>query len=352
MSTPTASYAGKSDLQFIPAARTGLRLTAFFIGGLLGLALLIGLVIRADAVAILQTLGLAGWALLWLVPYRALYFLLYAIGWLDLLRPCDRERRAGLGYLFWVTSVREAIDRLLPVASVGGSVAGVRLLRWRHLPGAPVSASVIVEILLTVCVLYLFTAVGLFLLFNLHAAGEDYRRVLLGFLFGLPVPIAAVLLLRNGSVFARLQRLLRPLVGQGAMSAGAAALDRELRASLSRGWTLLGVGSLQFVAVTSAAFEVWLVLRLCGHPVGAGAALILESMTQALRHVAFIVPAGIGVQEAGLVVFGHVLGIGSDLALAVSMAKRMREILCGLPPLLSWQWLEGRRLHSLPRRPT
>jgi hypothetical protein len=33
------------------------------------------------------------------------------------------------------------------------------------------------------------------------------------------------------------------------------------------------------------------------------------------------------------------------------MAKRMREILCGLPPLLSWQWLEGRRLHGLPRRP-
>jgi hypothetical protein len=51
------------------------------------------------------------------------------------------------------------------------------------------------------------------------------------------------------------------------------------------------------------------------------------------------------------VVFGHVLGIGSDLALAVSMAKRMREILCGLPPLLSWQWLEGRRVHSLPRPP-
>jgi hypothetical protein len=25
----------------------------------------------------------------------------------------------------------------------------------------------------------------------------------------------------------------------------------------------------------------------------------------------------------------------------------MRELLCGLPSLLSWQWLEGRRLHGL-----
>ena len=28
---------------------------------------------------------------------------------------------------------------------------------------------------------------------------------------------------------------------------------------------------------------------------------MLESMTQAMRHVAFIVPAGLGVQEAGFV---------------------------------------------------
>jgi hypothetical protein len=30
----------------------------------------------------------------------------------------------------------------------------------------------------------------------------------------------------------------------------------------------------------------------------------------------------------------------------------MREVLCGLPPLASWQWLEGRRLQSLVRNPS
>jgi hypothetical protein len=75
-----------------------------------------------------------------------------------------------------------------------------------------------------------------------------------------------------------------------------------------------------------------------------GTALILESMTQTMRHLAFVVPAGLGVQEATLVLFGHVLGVGSELALAVSMVKRVREVLCGLPSLASWQWLEARRL--------
>ena len=42
------------------------------------------------------------------------------------------------------------------------------------------------------------------------------------------------------------------------------------------------------------------------------------------------------------------MDIGTEeLALSVSMAKRMREVLCGLPSLLSWQWMEGRRLRAV-----
>jgi putative membrane protein len=315
-------------------------------GALLGIALLVFLAVRADLGAMLHTLNLAGARLLWLLPYRMLYFLLYAIGWFALLRPYDSNRRAGLGYVVWVTSVREAVDRLLPVASVGGSFVGVRLLRWRGIPAAGAGATVIAEILLTLIVLYIFTATGLLLLSDLGGTGHTYRRLLFGFLLSLPAPALMVLVLRYGSVFQRMESFLRPMVGESAMSAGAASLDHEVRATLGRGWTLLFAGALQLVAVVSSSFEVWFAMRLFGHPVGVTAALVLESLTQAARHVAFIVPAGVGVQEAGLVLFGHLLGISGELALAVSMAKRVREVLCGLPPLISWQWLEGRRVRS------
>jgi putative membrane protein len=325
---------------------------AGYIGGLLGLTLLVALVLRADLPAMLQALASAGWPLLWLIPYRAPYFLLFAIGWFYLLRPYDPEGRAGLGYLFWVTSVREAIDRLLPVASVGGGVVGVRLVRWRGIAAAPISATVIVEIVLTLIGSYAFTAVGLILLLEMSPTGAQYHRFLLIFLISLPAPAAMVLLLRYGSVFARLEKFLGPLVGVSALSEGAASLDRELRACFKRWRSLLLAGLLQFAALVMGSFEVWFALRLFGHPVAAGTALILESMTQAMRHVAFVVPAGLGVQEATLVLFGHALGISSELALAVSMAKRIREVLCGLPSLLSWQWVEGRRLRRLVRDPS
>ena len=34
---------------------------------------------------------------------------------------------------------------------------------------------------------------------------------------------------------------------------------------------------------------------------------------------------------------GHVLGVGSDVATALSLAKRMHEIIFGLPALAVWQ---------------
>ena len=84
-----------------------------------------------------------------------------------------------------------------------------------------------------------------------------------------------------------------------------------------------------------------------GHPVGLGAAIAIEALTQATRHATFMVPAGLGVQEAGVMLFGYLAGVSGEVALSLALVKRMREILFGVPALLSWQWFEiancGRR---------
>jgi uncharacterized membrane protein YbhN (UPF0104 family) len=153
-------------------------------------------------------------------------------------------------------------------------------------------------------------------------------------------------LLRNGSLFERMHGFLLGLVGTSPLSEGAASLDREIRAILSHHRALLATGFLQFFALLSGSFEIWFALRLFGHPVDWRVAIVLESLTQAIRHVAFVIPAGLGVQEAGLIIFGQTLGIDAELALAVSMAKRLREVLLGVVSLLSWQWTEARQIHK------
>lgn len=313
---------------------------ALYVGALVGLALLVLLAVRVDLAAMVHVLTLAKWPLLWLLPYRAFYFVPYTLGWAILLRGTTGAHNAGLGYLFWVTTVREGIDRLLPVASVGGGVVGVRLLRWRGLPAAQVGASIIVEILLTLFAVYLFFVVGVLLLFHGGDSIREHSRLLLALVVTLPVPLGTAWLLRYGT------RYLFGLVGSNSLPESVAVLDRAIRATLHRHRALLVTGFLQFGGLLSGSFEIWFVLRLFGHPVGWRAAIVVESLTQAVRHIAFVIPAGLGVQEAALVVFGRTFGIDAELALALSMAKRVREVLLGVVSLLSWQWMEGRHIHQ------
>jgi putative membrane protein len=318
--------------------------TPAYVGAVLGVVALIIVAVHADFPAMLRTLSSGGPAVFWLIPYRGLFFLLYAIGWAALLKASEPAHHIGLGYVFWATTVRDAVDRLLPVASVGGSVVGVRLLQWRGISGAVAGATVIVEILLTLVAVYLFTALGLVMLAEHGAAGHQYHRVVLVFLLSLPVPAVMMAILKNGAFLKRVKALIHSWVGEGAMSRATESVDREVRALLYRPRALIFAGALQLVALVSGAFEIWFALWLFDHPVSIGAAVMLESMTQAIRHVAFVVPAGLGVQEAGLVLFGHIVGISGEMALAVGMVKRIRELAWGLPTLIGWQWAEGRRL--------
>jgi putative membrane protein len=314
---------------------------AAYIGGLLGLTLLIVLVLHADLPVMVRVWHMTSAAVLWVVPYRIVYFACYALGWRALLRPFN-HRKAGLGYILWVTTVREGVDRLLPVANVGGSVVSVRLLRWRGLSAVSTTATIITEVVLTLAAVYLLGALGTMILLSLSPGGNHHALITV-LLVSLPVPVVFFLLLRYGRIFPRLERFLSPLVGLSGADA-AATLDADLKNCLRRVPTLVLVEALEFVALLSAAFEIWWGLRLFDHPVSASASIMLEGLSQAARHLAFVVPAGLGVQEGALVLFGHAIGISTELSLTISAVKRMREILCGLPPLAAWQWLEGRHL--------
>jgi hypothetical protein len=71
---------------------------------------------------------------------------------------------------------------------------------------------------------------------------------------------------------------------------------------------------------------------------------MLESLTYAMRSAAFFVPSGWGVQEGAYVVLGAMVGLSPGTALALSLAKRAREITIGVPALLTWQAIETRAL--------
>jgi uncharacterized membrane protein YbhN (UPF0104 family) len=81
-----------------------------------------------------------------------------------------------------------------------------------------------------------------------------------------------------------------------------------------------------------------------GHPLSLGDALIIESLIQALSSSAFVVPGALGVQEGGFMVIGALVGLGPDVALALALGRRARDIMLLLPALIAWQVGLARRL--------
>jgi hypothetical protein len=65
--------------------------------------------------------------------------------------------------------------------------------------------------------------------------------------------------------------------------------------------------------------------------------LLLESLGQAIRGAGFAIPGALGIQEGGYLLLAPLAGMPPSAALALSLAKRTRELLLGLPGLLYLQ---------------
>jgi hypothetical protein len=72
--------------------------------------------------------------------------------------------------------------------------------------------------------------------------------------------------------------------------------------------------------------------------------LVIESMLYAARSLAFAVPNAVGVQEGAYILLGAGFGLTPEMALALSLLKRARDLTIGLPALVAWQLLESGRL--------
>jgi putative membrane protein len=320
-----------------------------YLTGCAGFLLLIGLVVHEGLPDVLQAFARAGWLLLLLVPARLVPLAFDAQGWRILLEPIDRQRRATLPFLLWVAAVREAIGRLLPAAGIGGEVVGIRLSRLRLDDTTAVAATVIVEILITLAVQYLFCGLGIVLI-TLTAPGiGQVWTISVGLLLSLPIPVVVFFLLRHGAAFERIEAFARQLLGvknRFAMRLDGARLDSEVHRLFSQPGRLAQTLAWQLAGYVIGSAETWFALKLLGHPVDIGAAIAIEALTQAVRHATFIVPGGLGVQEAGVILLAGLAGVSGDVALSLALIKRMREILFGVPALLSWQWVETHQLRQ------
>lgn len=311
------------------------------LSALAGAVLAVVLILREGVHPLLSVLAGAGPWLLITVPVHLLFLFFDVLAWRKLI-----PGRTQLVDLLGIATVREAVNRLLPVAGIGGEVLGVRLLALRGIDFPQAAASVLVEVVLTLLATLAFALLGLACLLSLQVKLPNGASLALAVAALAGSGGGCLWLLLNGSLFSRLTRMVAkssaiPGVAEAWADRGA-RLDEAIREVLSKPKALVGALTWQIIGLLVTAAESFLALRLIGSSISFAGAVSLEGLFGVIRTLTFFVPAELGVQEASLLGFGALLGVSPVQALALSLAKRLRVLLLGVPSLLTWQWFEYR----------
>jgi putative membrane protein len=108
-------------------------------------------------------------------------------------------------------------------------------------------------------------------------------------------------------------------------------------------WRLWTSGAWHLASWFLGVLEIWAALYVLGVPVTFAEALVIEGLGQAVKGLGFAIPGALGVQEGGLILVCGLFGIAAPEALALSLVRRLRDIVHGVPALAVWHRIEGRR---------
>ena len=196
-----------------------------------------------------------------------------------------------------------------------------------------------------------FTLIGIGLLFY-RGKHEAVTELATG-LGIIALLVTGFCLAQKRGIFGSLVSVLCRLAGsrdRQILVGGASALDKAVWSVYRRRLNLLAASLSRLCGWIVGSGEVWLALYFLGASPGLKEALLLESLGQAVRAAAFFVPGAFGIQEGGFIILGGLIGLSPELSLALSLTKRVRELLLGLPGLAAWQIAEGQRLWLRCRR--
>jgi putative membrane protein len=313
-----------------------------FIITVLGLALAWYLLTHAGWRAVwtaAATVGWGGFALLCLAAL--LVFLILGPAWYVLL-PASFGLQVWL--FIWARMVRDGASEALPFSQVGGMVLGARAAILHGVSSRVAAASMIVDVTTEMLAQIAYIALGIMVLTAQVPHTPTARSFMMLFSIAMMIAVAAggafVALQRHGHHWVARKLAPRLIPGSAAYAASMAeTLDTIYESPLRFVASLL----LHLCGWIASAAGTWLAFRLTGHPIEFSWVIMIESLVYAARSAVFVVPNALGVQEAAYALLTPLVGVGKEIGLAVSLLKRARDIAIGIPIVLIWQAMEGRR---------
>jgi putative membrane protein len=303
----------------------------------IGVLLFVGVLLSQDLPAILATLGHAGWGLLLVALFHLLPLVIDALAICVLIG--RNSSRSPLRDSLLARWIGESANSLMPAGQLGGPVLMARHLAQRGLPMEEAAAAITVSTTLQTFAQIAFALLGAVALGTqtTHFSPAALRTAALIASAFLAIQVGGFYLIQRRGLFSKLMSAVRRLSRKRDWSqwvAQAQAIDLAVQATYRRNRAVSASFVLSLAGWIVGTGEVFLIGGFLGTPVSWRDAFVLESLGQAIRGAGFAIPGALGVQEGGYLLLAPLAGLAPDAALALSLAKRARELLLGAPGLL------------------
>jgi putative membrane protein len=318
---------------------------AVYAFGLGGAALLTYLIMRQGASQVGAALAQAGLGLVCITAIHPIRVLADTAGWQVLV-----PRRHRLPWLtaLWMHWLGESVSDVLPAARIGGDIVTARLAAIHGMSPRIAAASVLADVTICAFCKVAFVLIGLVLLVAATGKTALVGPTVIGVLIG-GAAIGIFYLLQRRGIFrgaAILASRLRE--SWSSLEQHGEAVDRTVRRLYSRKRAVIGCCLFALISWLIGAGEVWIAFIGLGAQISFWTVIILETVTQAIRGVTFLVPGALGIQEGGYLVVARIVNISGSTALAAALVRRARELILGIPGAFIWQLIEAR--HALKTR--
>ncbi|WP_250489908.1 flippase-like domain-containing protein [Caballeronia sp. INML2] len=309
--------------------------------------------------SVASTLAAAGWGLVAVAAFHFVPLVIDAVAISVLF--ADRQRDVSLLDALLARWAGESVNSLMPAGQIGGPMLMVRYLAQRGMRARDAAAVITVSTTMQTVAQLIFALIGVVLLTG-YAAGGSSSTVTIAVLSVIGViglMIFGFYLAQRRGLFGRAMRFASGIAAKfsakrdwSSLVTRAEAVDAAVHEMYRERGKVASSFGLSFIGWIVGTGEVWLALHLLGHPVGWTEALLLESLGQAIRGAAFAIPGSLGVQEGGYLLLARLVGLPPEAALALSLAKRARELLLGVPGFVYLHFVEKgwqrRRLARVP----
>ena len=300
---------------------------------IVGLAVLARLVAGIGEGAIIRVYELGGPALLLVTAPHLLAVLAITLSWWSVI-PRDRRARVGFARLVPAWLAGDALNYLLPAATLGGEPTKVRLVR-DVLAVADGTASVTLARVTDLFGLVAFGALGTACAVALRPDASD--AMLYGGLAGVTVLTLALAGAARRGLFGGAAGLIRRVRSKSLPFAGAAdRVDAEVRRFLRDDRRALATSTAwRTAAWLATVLELWIVFRLLGLHGSLAELTAMAGLIALWNGALFFVPARAGTTEGGWLLVAGLFGIAPEVSLVIALLRRFRDTVWALVGLVA-----------------